>query len=129
MKLAKSFIDEINDTPDETQWKEQRHTLMLAAKQLNIAAQADPDATLEDDNMTYTIPRLRALMLYKEALTWDKQDYNKAVQIAKKAVEADPDFVSAHHMLAVYHWDRREKNQALASVDRVLELDPDNCIS
>jgi hypothetical protein len=126
MKLAKSYIDEINDTSDSTQWKDQRHTLLLAARQLNIAAQADPDATLEDDNMIYTIPMLRARMLYKEARTWDKQDYNKAVQIAKRAAEADPDFVTAHHMLAIYHWDRREKNQALASIDRVLELDPDD---
>ena len=48
------------------------------------------------------------------------------MQIAKRAAEADPNFVTAHHMLAIYHWDRREKNQALASIDRVLELEPDD---
>jgi tetratricopeptide (TPR) repeat protein len=126
MQLAKSYIDEVEDSPDPNQWKDQRHTLMLAARQLNLATQADPEATLEDGDMTYTIPMLRARMLYKEALTWDKQDYNKAVHIAKKAAEADPNYVYAHHMLAIYHWDRREKNQALASIDRVLELEPNN---
>ena len=126
MRLAKSYEEEITDTSDPDKWKDQRNTLLLATKQLNIATQADPNATIEENGTTYTIPMLRARVLFSEARTWDKTDYSKAVSIAKKAVEADPDYVYAHHMLAVYHWDRREKKQALASIDRVLELDPND---
>ena len=98
MKLAKSYIDEVEDTPDrqngkirDTRSRLRRNNLTLRRK----PTQTPRSKTANDIHHTHA----PGAMLYKEARTWDKEDYSKAVQIAKKAVEADPDYVYAHHML------------------------------
>ncbi|NIN91905.1 tetratricopeptide repeat protein, partial [bacterium] len=71
---------------------------------------------------------------YQGWLNAEPKEFDRSVELLGKAIELDPDFVTAHIWISLIHswmyfsgWDRAEERleKSKAAVDRALELDPD----
>jgi tetratricopeptide (TPR) repeat protein len=70
-----------------------------------------------------TTPSLEALRLFSDAnQVMAGLERNKAKAILEEAVRIDPDFASAHHLLAYAFWDREDQARSNAHLQRAVEL-------
>lgn len=128
MKIAKSYLDETDgiNLNDERSIGHARYTLSLAAKQLAQANKADPNATIDIDEVKVGIPFLRASVLLREARTWENFKLSKAIDLATQAALADKYNPYAFHVLGIYYMDARNTAQAKKVLTIAAELDPEN---
>lgn len=127
LRLAKSFIDEVEDqVGTEPAHPSARASLALAAKQLDIAYRTDPDAVLliDDTQMAFTQVKLRAHALDLQALVAESPDM--AIRYAEQATTADPTYDPAFFTLGLLHSRERHKREAVAALKSALALGPDN---
>lgn len=129
LKLAASYIAEVPEEinfGDEEIARTSRTTLALAAKQLDIAHQADPNAALGDDDGKMEQRELRAMLLMRESLTWYPHNQAKAIRIIGQAKEACPEAEGLWFWSGWYNYEQRNKAAAIADLERALQLDPDH---
>lgn len=129
LRLAAAFLLEVLDETeygDEQVAKTVRTTLALAAKQLDIAHHADPNAVLQADEAKYTQAQLRSRTLTIEARTWFPHNQTKAIAIADKAKAADALNVDAWFWSGWFNFQQRNREAAIRDFERTLELEPDN---
>lgn len=129
LKIASAYLAEFAERPDyadEQQAKTARTTLSLAARQLDLAHKADPNAVLELDDVRLSQAQLRSRVLLTEAESWYPYNSSKAIALAQKAKAADPDNVDAWYWSGWFNFQQRNQEAALRDFERTLELDPDN---
>ncbi len=128
LRLAWSFIEEVQSATlgDAESEKRARTNLALAAKQLEIAFEADPDAVLSinDAEITLGQAELRARTLNLQAILAETTALS--IRFAEQAAAADPTYPPAFYTLGRYHYDERHKKEAIAAFTAALALDPEN---
>lgn len=136
MKLAQAYIEEVReagvpDAEDIETRKEHLNSLSLAAKQLQLAQQADPDAAIEEPLETggtarTTIKQIQSEALLREGLTHQVYDTKRAIPALEKATQADPLNAHAFYVLGLVHATNMYKTAAINAFAKALALDPDN---
>lgn len=129
LKLAAAYLEEIDkdlDYADEQQAKSARTTLALAAKQLDLAHAADPNAALEAGDVRITQQEIRAATLVIEAKTWFPHKSYKAISIIDAAKALDPNSFDVWFWSGFFNFEQRNRDAAVRDLERALDLEPDN---
>jgi tetratricopeptide (TPR) repeat protein len=136
LRLAHAYLVEVDDgiakdIDEPSALANHRSTLALAARQLDIAARADPGTALEiacEGGPPTIIPQavLRAALLTAEARTYALENVTKANALLTQATLLDPEHGPAHALLGHLYFYRRDKTRAIAAFERALALSPDD---
>lgn len=132
LKLAASYLSAIPEDmsfAEEQDAKTARTTLALAAKQLDIAHRADPNAMLGDDDDKMTQGELRAMVLMRESQSWFPHNQSKAIRIIEQAKLACPEAEGLWFWSGWYNYEQRNRAAAIADFQRTLEPDPDHILA
>ena len=106
--------------------RQARTTLALAAKQLDLAYNADPNAKIEDGDLRVSQAEIRGNILLREAQSWYPHNQSKSIRIIERAKVADPNNAEIWSWSGWFNFQQRNRSAAIADFQRVLELDPDN---
>src|SRR6266446_5314604 len=136
LAVAHSYLSELPDTlasdvaGNAELARQYRSTLALAAKQLDIAQDADPTQKLfiaNEDEPPQSISQqwLRARTIHLEALTWMENPKHQ-IQLLTQATEVGPTMAPAFASLGYVHSLSRNRVSAIAAFEQALILDPGN---
>lgn len=138
LELAHAYIEEVREAErpgveDKDMRKDQLNTLSLAAKQLDLAEQNDPDAVLEgqdakDIPYRYTVNELKAEALLLEGLTHQMFDLRRAIPALQKATALNPNQAQAFYVLGLTHASNMNKAEAIVAYECAVALDPKNIV-
>lgn len=135
LELAVAYIDEVRaattPAPDDAEARRhQLNTLSLAAKQLDLAQQLDPDAVLEQpegvDVVRLTLNEIKAEALLLEGITHQSYDLRRAIPALVAATKLNPSGPRAFYVLGLVHAGNRNKKAAVAAFAQAVALDPKN---
>ena len=136
LELALAYVDEVRevDRPapeDSAGRKHQLNTLSLAAKQLDLAARLDADATLEGGSedggfFRYSINELKAEALLLEGMTHQVHDLKRAIPALVAATQLNPQSARAFYVLGLTHAANMSKAKAVTAFEQAVALDPKN---
>lgn len=127
LAIADSYIADVRDNFDNEDFPAHRTTLSLAARQLDIAAKADPSARhVSEIGNEYAQDEMRARVLVQEALTWAAEKTSKACTIAERACALDPNSTHAHYVAGWLNFEHKNRDRAISLLTRAVELAPNN---
>ena len=133
LKIAHAYLEELDDQdiaePDTAE--RARSTLALAARQLQIAQNADPTVTYQHqaDNggtVQITQAKLRAFTVYLEGVTYSESAPKRAIVLLEQAVTLDPECTPAYAKLGLLHYLACDRAEAVAALEQALRLDPND---
>lgn len=136
MELAHAYMREIDDDVfDAVADPAKAHALLttnaLASKQLAIAEQNDPDASVsielkDGSSLTFSLRELKAQALYYEGICRIGDNPKRAVRILEQACALAPESGTFHFWAGFVHDRLFNKRQAIAAFEKALAINPTN---
>ncbi len=104
--------------------------MALAAKQLTLAEELDPDAELvvavDQGDVCFTIGALKAKALILEARAYDDHNTKRALPPLRQAIEVDPTNATAHYLLGTIEAANMNRARAVEALQAAVDLEPEN---
>jgi hypothetical protein len=136
MQIAHAYMREVHDDifdalKNPALANQFLNTIALASKQLVIAEQYDPDATITIENkdsspLTLDLRELKAHALFYEGIARSGEDPKTGVRVIEQACAIAPEAANFYFWAGLIHATLFNKPQAIAAFERAVAIDPSN---